>query len=253
MIDRIALAEELEKAAIEYPGRGLSGVVPIRIVLRNAVVAALRSPPANETAGLREITEDLVMDAIRKSKLVDVLTVPSWKDGIDINKPTYRAMEFAKLLVAALATAPQGQKMPKAGVYFDTWATNPVGSSAPRDAPAGAVREQIARIIDPDAEWGKILETGSDANNQILLALEKADLILAALPASARVEGDLEEIARVIDPGAMKLYDKYKGTDLQLPFGTSCRVNDALTRADAILALSRPNRTTPENKGDRQP
>jgi hypothetical protein len=41
-----------------------------------------------------------------------------------------------------------------------------------------ARREEIARIIDPDAMWGKIVETGSDDNNQILFALKKADAIL---------------------------------------------------------------------------
>ncbi len=57
-----------------------------------------------------------------------------------------------------------------------------------------------------------------------------------------QVDSGREEIARIIDPSAMQLYGKYKNTDVVLPFETGCSVNNALAKADAILAL-RPERS----------
>ena len=63
---------------------------------------ALASLPASARM---EITEDLVMAAIRESKLVDILTLPKWKDNrFDIDRPTYRAMAFAKAITSALSS-----------------------------------------------------------------------------------------------------------------------------------------------------
>lgn len=49
-------------------------------------------------------------------------------------------------------------------------------------------REAIARIVDRAADWGRLVESNSAANERMLLALAKADAILALLPAQ-RDEG----------------------------------------------------------------
>jgi len=48
-------------------------------------------------------------------------------------------------------------------------------------------RLDIAKIIDPDAKWGEVIEAGSNDDNQIMLALEKADAILSPIaPATTK-------------------------------------------------------------------
>ena len=165
-------------------------------------------PPANETAGLRDALEKLLSvvdvyvadNGIMKGKMILAIGFKSakhcWTPQNSYEHAVINTLGGSiRDARDALATVPQGQKMPKAGVYFDTWATNPVGSSAPQDAPAVATQaKQIADEICNDPriftfDWNHSLEG-------LRLVIEEK---LASLPAAAREEGESDGVSRISD------------------------------------------------------
>jgi hypothetical protein len=121
-------------------------------------ISALATPPAEVAVAWREPTEDQVMDAIRKMKLTDrkvLMIVAKWKVGIDIDEPSFEAMQFAHRIAALYASPPP----PVSGEVKSDGPEDDWEERGAADALRKATIEECAQAAEdaklpPEYQWG---------------------------------------------------------------------------------------------------